>query len=1171
MTIDTSNGRARLGVLASTIAAVIAGGTTMSRSVLAQEEAGPVEEITVTGSRIVRRDFVSNSPIVTVDNESFESRSGLNMESYLNQLPNFNPSAAPTIQTGEGGNSDVQISSVRSVGIASVSLRGFGPNRNLVLVNGKRPTPINALMVTDINGIPSALVERVEIITGGASAVYGADAVGGVTNFILRDDFQGFEFDIQNGITEAGDGDEFRVNAVIGANFDDGRGNVAFGAEHYDRKAALEIERDFFTDAWSDPLVGGDLFVFGYNGYNTGFNTPNPAALDAIFGDRPRDQQGNYTTGYQALGPGFLQGFRFNPDGSLFTLQGDNLYKYQGPIDGREYALQRVYDNTIPQQGVEIETLKWNNLEALVSSPQERYSFFASANYDLSDRVTFFSRATWAESKTRTLLLPANASYGWEANIPYDPTTDSPVDPTLDYTDPDVVAAVLANPDNFANPGFIPTGQPGAQHPVPVELAVALNSRANPTDTWIMETYPRTSFLQRQTDNTNTVWQVEGGLRFELPFRDWDGEFYVSHGESSTYNIAGGNNSLSRWRAVVTAPDYGRNALLEGNQPPHSSNPGFGAAEVTCTSGFYDTIFGGDVPPSDDCRYAVEATLQSRTQSQQEIVELNFQGGIAEIGAGEVRAALGLQYRENSAQFYPDILQSTASFGDQVIGVYPTSYMDASTSVMDTYGEVLIPIVPRFELELGARYSDYEHSSNEWTYKALFNAEPNDWMRLRGGYNRATRAPNLGELFLNTQEIFTIGGANFGDPCALRSNAPFGAGGVLPDPVQQPGEPPTELASGQTPEGAMSTYLICRAQMGAGADVFYSQDAGGATGSAFNWVLQEGNPNLESEKADTWTLGFVVTSPFQNRWLSGLTASVDWWQVDIKDAIQQFSVDYARYLCYGTVLVTNEAEAAAQAASPECQNVGRNTANGGADTILIAYDNLATIETSGVDIAVNWFSQLADLGFDRLPGGVGVNMQATWLDYYRTKQSPAAFDVETDWKGSLGPTLSGTNAGAYDYRLFTSFSYFLDNFSVNLRWRHLPSVWGAAYASQQAIIDNNARVAAGGEGVILTYTPTTMIEADSYNVFDLSFNWNFRDTYTLRGGIDNLFNEKPSITGASHGYPVGTDLSSVCAGWVAGCQNPTNYSMPSSGAGTTNGGYYDILGRRFFVGLEVRF
>ncbi len=612
----------------------------MPGSVLAQQQpAGEVtEEIVVTGTRIVRRDFVSNSPIVTIESDAFENRTGLNIESYLNQLPSFNPSAAPTIQTGPGSNQDVQISSVSSVGIASVSLRGFGPNRNLILVDGRRPTPINALMVTDINQIPSALIERVEIITGGASAVYGADAVGGVTNFILRDRFEGFEFDIQSGITEAGDGEETRVHATLGANLSDGRGNVVIGAERYDRRAAREIERDFFTRAWGDPMVAsGDLFVFGFNGYNTGFNLPDAGALDAVFADRPEG------TGVVPA-PGVLAGLRFNPDGSLFSLNGDNLWKYGGPIDGREYAIQRVYDPTRPGEGVEIDALKWNNPLSLASSPQDRYSLFASGNYDLTDRVTFFARGTWSESKTRTLLIPTNASTGWEAAIPYNPATDSPVDPGLDYGDPAVVAAILDDPDAFANAGFIPTGQPGAQHPVPMELAVLLNSRAAPEDAWIMETFPRDSFDQRATQNTNTVWQIEAGLQFELPVRDWSGEFYVSHGESSTYNTAFGNNSLQRWRTLVTQPDYGRNVTIDGNQ--ESVFPGFGAAQVTCTSGFHDTIFLGDTPPSDDCRFAVEAPLQSRTQGQQDIVELNFQGGLASLPAGELRAALGLQYRK---------------------------------------------------------------------------------------------------------------------------------------------------------------------------------------------------------------------------------------------------------------------------------------------------------------------------------------------------------------------------------------------------------------------------------------------------------------------------------------------------------------------------------------------
>ena len=248
------------------------------------EDTAELEEVQVTGSRITRRDYDSNSPLVTVDSESFESRTGLNIESYLNQLPNFNPATTPVT-----AQFDVQITPVNSVGISTISLRGFGPNRSLVLVDGHRSVPANALMVTDINYIPSALIERVEIISGGASAVYGADAIGGVTNFITRDNFEGFEADVQYGISEAGDGQETRAYALFGQNFADGRGNITMQVETYDREIAYERNRDFYTDAWNDPTVGGDFFVFGYNGFNSAFsfNPPNVNALQTVFNPRP--------------------------------------------------------------------------------------------------------------------------------------------------------------------------------------------------------------------------------------------------------------------------------------------------------------------------------------------------------------------------------------------------------------------------------------------------------------------------------------------------------------------------------------------------------------------------------------------------------------------------------------------------------------------------------------------------------------------------------------------------------------------------------------------------------------------------------------------------------------------------------------------------------------------
>lgn len=1163
--------------------------TGLSPVSFAQQDA-ELEEVIVTGSRILRRDFEANSPIVTVDAADFETQTGLNIEAYLNQLPSFNPATTPTTSQG-----DVQITPINSVGIASISLRGFGANRSLVLVNGKRSVPINALMVTDINGIPSALIQRVETITGGASAVYGADAVAGVTNFILRDNFEGFEIDTQYGTTEAGDGDETRISAVLGANFADGRGNATLGVERYSRKAAMESERDIFTeDRWANPYVPGSFFFLqGINNYgcsigNVGLghgSCPHINTINALHANRPAGTNVISPLGLPASGIPNGGSFNFNPDGSIFVSGSEGgLSKYRGERDSGEYYTQRTFDGSRPPASIEFNNLKWHNSQSFASAPQERYSFFTSGNFDVTDTVEVYARGTFAESKTRTLLFGTNAIGGWEVSLPYDPQRDSPVNPALNYRDAAVVQAVAANPGAFPNPNFIPTGAPGAHFPVPHELSILLNSRNNPGGLWQPNWNPNTSLPPRNTYNTNAVWQVEAGINFELPIRDWTGELYASHGESSTYNIAGGNLSLARYRGVISEPDYGRNSSGTGNisymgadgQIVRAIRPRFGVGDFSCTSGFYDTLFRGDVPLSENCYEAVSADLQTRTQNSQDIIELNIQGSVMELPAGEMRMAAGYQNRQNTAQFYPDILQSSVSFTDQVVGVYPTGKLDASTKVDDFYGELLVPVLAglpflqQLELELGARFSDYQHTDSETTWKVLANWQINDRLRVRGGFNRATRAPNLGELFLNQQEVFT-GGGSFGDSCGLRSNAPFGAGGVLPDPIMNPGEPPTQLAPGQTTAGAQSTFLICQELMGGASSSAVNQfyklnNAGGATGGGFAWVQQQGNENLISETADTWTLGAVATSPFDNPWLSGMTFSLDAYRIEIADAIMLYSLDYAAFRCFGLNQVSTQVQAAAAAKTEGCQLLPRDQVSGAALTSSLSYDNQATIETQGMDIGINWFGELQELV--SLPGRLGLSMQATVLDYYRTKQSAAVYDVEIDWAGTLGPQLSGTNGGAYDYRLFGTLSYSLDDWSVSLRWRHLPEVFTAGYATQRAIIENNAKVTGGGAGILLGYTPTTEIETADYNIFDMSFNWNVNETIVVRGGITNLLDAKPELNGRTRGWPAGSTLVGQCGG-APGCQDPNGFSLP--GAGNYNSGYYDTLGRRFFLGLKATF
>ena len=1175
--------------------AAILGSTLLSgyaaQSFSAEEK---LEEIQVTGSRITRRDLESNSPIVSIDNAALEAKSGLNIESYLNQLPAFNPAGSPTVKGGTGSNSDVQISAVSSVGIASISLRGFGPNRGLVLMDGHRATPTNALMVVDINSVPSSMIKRVEIISGGASATYGADAIAGVSNFILRKDFQGLEADFQQGITQAGDGQETRASALMGSKFADGRGNVVFAAEYYNREAAYEKNRDFYKKGWADPTVTGNFlgFVMGVNGYNPSSNNYSPNALAGILG-KPVNQVTGFpnTAGSAAI--------RFNTDSSIYLQVGDNASTFKGKVDGLHYSYVNAFNDTTLNSAATppavIQKIKWDETEGYAGSPQTRYAFMGSGQYDITDNVQFYSSARFAQSRTTTYLSGTNASLGWEAVVPYNATTDSPVNPALNFKDSAVVAAIMANPAAYANPNFIAHGAAGAQHPVPLAMAILLNSRnpvtslavnpllrGDPTNAaWIAETYPLNSFASRSTVDENLAWQIEAGLKFDIPVKDWKGEVYYSRGESATYNIANGNNSLARWRGEVTANDYGYKSNLQSNKTNNpGANSGFGSVAVPCTSGFYDTLFKGDTRPSDDCLYAINAPLQTRTENQQDIGEINFQGGLFNLPAGEVRAAVGYEYRRNASQFNPDILQSTASFTDQVIGVYPTGYLNAQTKVNDYYAELLVPVlsdtfVKKVELELGGRFSDYDQTDSTTTFKVNGNIEFNDYVRLRGGFNRANRAPNLGELYLNLQQIFT-GGGTYADPCSLISDSPFGAGGAAQNPWASSTKPAV-LAGGQTAAGAKSAYLICQAQMGGGAfstqgGYYDSKSPAGATaGGGFAWVNQVGNAKLKSEIADTFTAGFVLRSPWEKPLLQSLTATLDWYQISLKDAILPYSVTYAQYQCYGAVQVTDAAGAAAQAASVACQNVPRSTLNGAALTTAVSYDNQATVKTAGVDFTVNWYGKLADMGLERVPGGVSVNMQGTWLNYYKTKESPYTYDPEVNWKGSLGPTLQGFNPGAYSYRLFTNFSYVLPSASFGLRWRHLPSVVVAAKAVENAKIANNAAVTAGDTSkVLLSYIPITNEAAPAYDAFDLSANWNVTENFTVRAGIDNVFDTQPAITGKTTGYPVGTTLSGVCNG-APGCVNPASYALPTSGQGTTNGGYYDVLGRRYFVGFKAKF
>jgi outer membrane receptor protein involved in Fe transport len=1117
-----------------------------------------VGEVVVTGSRIAKKDFSANSPIVTVNSKAFENTANVSVERTLNKLPQFTPDQAELgFQTG-----DVQPTAIHSVGIATASLRGLGANRNLVLVDGRRLTPVNGLNIIDLNTIPSSAIDHVETISGGASAVYGADAMSGVVNFILKKNLQGLDVDAQYTNTQHGGGAEFKASALFGANFADDKGNVTLGFEHYTRAVILQQDRAFYVKGEQDPTVASNaLFQFTGAQYAPSLVTGG-CATDAAY----RSQFGNAPAGSGLGLPPFLESdslcinipgalfvgtpVYFNSDGSLFSVgsgfpfnYGTWAYtNYKGPVDGTVTA-PNLLENAFTSKAVQ--TLKRNTTLPYLSSPLNRWTFFGSAHFDISDDLTAFATGNFASAKTSTHLLPTTPINGWGVLIPYNAAIDDPASPTfnpaLGHQVPASLAVLLSarggpfpGPAVFANnPQFNEAG--GGVGTSAANTPWQLNLVPDPDTTWLPP---------RSTEVHTTNWQLTGGVDFKVPGTDWTGEVFGSHGETVDYQVGGGNVDLDRWRAVIDAPNYGKGFSFQGNQYPLIGG-GFGAGQGTCTSGLYNALFFNQ-RPSQDCLNAIEVTLQSTDLVAQDIVEFDAQGTLFQLPAGPLKGSLGADYRENHLVFHPDTLQDINNFADQVSGLYPVQGFDATVQAREGYGELDIPVIsnqPFFkllELQPGARYSTYTNSKAGWTYKLEGSWEVNDWIRFRGGYNLAVRAPTVAESYLALQENY--GGASaWGDPCSPTTNAPYGANAAL---------------NTAGANGAKSARAICEAQMGAqGSQAYYTSQS--SQPNTFNlgalWVDQIGNSNLSPEKAHTWTAGVVLKSPIASPWLQRTQLSIDWYKIKITDVIGFQSSDVVNQACYAQNVLdsagnVDPAKVSAALASPGCKASLRSTATGAYQITAVPYVNLGMLETSGFDVQLNWGVVFDAVGMQMIPGSVNVNVLFNYLNHYLTNSGqPNAWTI--DWAGTMGPAFGGVDPGAYRWKLNADVIYNVGPASIDLSWRHLPSIQPASiYLASSTHISNP-------NGYVSTTNVTE--KTNAYNIFDLSATYTFSRRYTMRVGIDNLLDVQPPTTGATFPTP------------------PTGYTgaayVPSTGAGTTNPLFYDVLGRRFYVGLTAKF
>ncbi|MEM7768213.1 MAG: TonB-dependent receptor plug domain-containing protein, partial [Pseudomonadota bacterium] len=446
------------------------------------------QTITVTGSRIANSGLTSSSPITNVSADDLTLSNTVNSEQFLNTLPQVIPGFDST-------------SNNPGIGEATVNLRGLGSQRTLVLVNGRRYVTSNQNPGSvDLNTIPAALVERVDILTGGASAVYGSDAMAGVVNFVMKDDFEGIQASAGYEITEESDGEIFTAALTMGGNFDNDRGNAVVSFEYTDRAQVLQGDREeaFFT--LNDAGAGNGFSETG------SVNIPSTFALDfdpnytEILGIQPPCDVEGTTLDDGGFCTTDSFGFIFNPDGPgvlPFINSGPNTNRY----------------NYAPVNYLQI--------------PQERYSIYGLATYDITESIEAYTQAIFVSSQTEQLLAPTPIFGALTINL------DNP----FLADDPQALAALSA-------------------------ISGGTDSDGNGVNDAVLSTGRR--FLEtggRVSDIRNDSFQINGGLRGNFS-ETWFWDVFASYGQAETAVGQTGNISFSAYQAAVAE---GRANIFERN------------------------------------------------------------------------------------------------------------------------------------------------------------------------------------------------------------------------------------------------------------------------------------------------------------------------------------------------------------------------------------------------------------------------------------------------------------------------------------------------------------------------------------------------------------------------------------------------------------------------------
>lgn len=1024
---------------------------------------GPGEEIVVTGSRIARPNLTSNSPIAVVTGEETVQHADVTLDTFLNTLPQANPAGTTTSNNpGNGGQSNI-------------NLRGLGANRNLVLVDGRRPMSSGVDLSVDLNTIPQGLIERIEVITGGAGAAYGADAIAGVVNLILKDDFQGLELrGTYSDSFPAFDAREYQVSGLLGANFDDGKGNVAVSVEYSKRESLGKLERNFSQQASSTTGTPptGRLVVAGQGAAGSATAIAFQNAINSIFatyGVAPCASNGAPCSGSR---------IGFNQNGTLFGV---------GVFNTAEDVQHYLYDPNgldpaAANQNFFPDFYSYNfDLTNLLVLPLKRRSVFVRGNYEIDPHAEIFMQGGYTEYTSQQGLAATPVGTAVEC---------------LSGTNPLRAHSALVECGQRPGAMVIPVTNPF----IPADLATLLAARQG-DDPAVVGSGPTEPFrvAKRFLDTglristfDNKVLQGLVGLRGDITDR-WRYETYYSWGRTTIDAAASGNVNVQNVQNLVEAADGGV-SLCDGGFNPF-----------------------GIQPLSQDCVDYLNETGFTKSTFTLRVAQGYVTGDVVDLPAGPLGIVLGAEKRWWDYEFDPGTL-----FGP-IAGFNTATPSHGTNTFTDFFAEARVPLFKdqpfarsaeldftfrrsksRFVNLIPADPAEPENGgSTDNAYGVTGNWEPVDRIRLRGSYQHSVRAPNFVELF--------SGGGSFPqyfDPCSITTNFRQTGGQAATDLCAlRPGTP-----------GVPGTADIG----GLGANVnSYVQTPGS---QAFIGV--SGNTNLKPETGDTWTVGAVAQR-------FGVTASVDYYNIRIKDSIFAPDPNLIIAACYGYHGINPNLDirspyctvpapsannpdrlASIFARVPTISYISVPAALGGDSIGYFQAINQGKIKTSGVDVQLG-YSMPTDFVS---PGSkLSANLLLNYLIDYKVEELPG---LTLDYAGTVSYFGEGLGTSFPRWKGYLNLAWNMKPFTLESRIRYINKM------------RNRSIVQFPGEDAQFTGTPSVWY-------FDFAAEADFRPL-TLRIGLNNAFNKRP----------------------------PEYHPNVQSG---TDPSLFDVIGRRAYVQATLRY